>query len=1510
MYLLGAILLLTALPLQADQTPPLLAKGQLLPVGNLNVRAAKAAQTIEGEVRILFSENFDASGAASAWTTGGQWEIGRPTAGPENCPTAPNCAGVNLSGNYSDDRNDRLISPPISLPALSAPAEKLQLKFKEWLETESGYDYGRVEISDDGGSSWTQLDRRSGSSEWWQESVLDISSYQGEEVLLGFRFTSDGSIRHTGWYIDDIEVLSERPKFFNVDIVSINHQNFPFLYLNVNADTLGVGLTDLDESNFQVYEDGVLQSSYFEVSPPETGSGVRLADIVFVLDITGSMEDEINGVKRNMLSFVQALRDSDVNFRIGIVEYADEVYVFNSGNLYADPDVIQSTVNGISLGEHGLGSGEEWPEDGFDALKEATLLNFRPGAQRVFILLTDAPSHFDGDESVYRSHMSDGDVTDFTQDEIIAELQRDNVVVYAVAANIGIVEGYPGYNNQYRGSGSITEATNGRWFSISSNFNDIILDIQQSISSQYVVQYRSSNPDLDGSTRVVSVSASYIGESDIDYATYVAGSPPSVERTPSTLALHEQSWAEGTELRIEVEVKDDVPPAAERATLYARHVEAPDFQVLDMTNVRDDLWQAVIPSSVSREPGIEYYITASDGDNTVSDPSVDAFNAPYQLAILPNESPLILHAPVASLELGSPVQIGARVTDTTNSLAAVHLFYRKTGQLEYEAVSMEATGIFSTYIAQIPIDFVTEGGVDYYIKAWDDFGISATSGTADRPHQIESGIDPERAALITLYNATGGEDWTNKTNWRSYEPEIGPVRPLSDWYGVTTDADGKVTKLELEDNNLTGPIPFLLHNLLSLNTLNLKKNKLTGPIPSQLGNLSNLNTLHLANNEVCLPSRLNSWYYKIDNTDWVVSCPDNEYVLKREVGGKVEVFDFRKHIWSFNNSEVNIWPESWWKQPQFDYSGSLYEMYDQSIKSIKPKSFPNWPRFAEAFGNEQVFIGYLPKARAFNKWISITSTWGGSCSGFATTSLMLFDGIFNVQDEFGESVLYDVPVQKNNTEAPGREMINRYQTYQYGKEDGSYRNSVWPYTPKETLEAIKVSLIRTDNHVSLSMYVTNQEGHQEGHMVVPYKVVTNPDNADEKWILVYDNNFPNNYLCKVVVNTDTDTWHYPSPCPPTDDYEETRPKGLIPGRESSNYKIPASIKRTAPRDLYTAEDDFIELYSATTHDITLRNSAGNSWGFADGSLIENFEVGHPIIPLNPFNPPERPLGYYIPAQDYEIETKNFSDSESRIFINGVVGFVYHRTDADSSQIDQFQYGGNSLTVINAVGPEKQFSLEAFVEDTQESKLYQVQTSLPSDESIDFAVRDGDHLRIANTGIDKEYDISLRFASTDSHIIFQHENIKLPANAIHQVAPEWSKLGDGRIAILQDQGMDGVFEDTLSVNNLRIDDTPPTGNGLDDSSIYFYPNPFNPAREVGILRYSLSQSSEVTIKVYDIAGRVVMTLADKEFQEAETEQGVTWDGTNEVGDLIANGPYFFVIETEAGEQAIGKIAVLR
>ena len=56
---------------------------------------------------------------------------------------------------------------------------------------------------------------------------------------------------------------------------------------------------------------------------------------------------------------------------------------------------------------------------------------------------------------------------------------------------------------------------------------------------------------------------------------------------------------------------------------------------------------------------------------------------------------------------------------------------------------------------------------------------------------------------MSLYNATDGPNWANNTNWLS-------DKPLGEWHGVTTDANGRVTRLNLRNNQLSGGIPSSL----------------------------------------------------------------------------------------------------------------------------------------------------------------------------------------------------------------------------------------------------------------------------------------------------------------------------------------------------------------------------------------------------------------------------------------------------------------------------------------------------------------------------------------------------------------------------------------------------------------------------------------------------------------------------------------------------------------------------
>ena len=111
----------------------------------------------------------------------------------------------------------------------------------------------------------------------------------------------------------------------------------------------------------------------------------------------------------------------------------------------------------------------------------------------------------------------------------------------------------------------------------------------------------------------------------------------------------------------------------------------------------------------------------------------------------------------------------------------------------------------------------------------------------------------DRNALIALYNATDGPNWKNKTNWLS-------DRSLGEWYGVTTDANGRVILLYLHSNQLTGSIPDALGSLSNLQELVLNSNQLTGPIPDALGSLSNLEWLYLHSNRLrgSIPDELGS----------------------------------------------------------------------------------------------------------------------------------------------------------------------------------------------------------------------------------------------------------------------------------------------------------------------------------------------------------------------------------------------------------------------------------------------------------------------------------------------------------------------------------------------------------------------------------------------------------------------------------------------------------------------------
>ena len=104
--------------------------------------------------------------------------------------------------------------------------------------------------------------------------------------------------------------------------------------------------------------------------------------------------------------------------------------------------------------------------------------------------------------------------------------------------------------------------------------------------------------------------------------------------------------------------------------------------------------------------------------------------------------------------------------------------------------------------------------------------------------QIE---ETEYLALVSLYNALDGANWTNK--WDVSQNNINS----GEWYGVNF-SNGHITGLELESNKLSGNLPDIFKDLPYLTDFNIAVNSVKGNIPASLMNLESLNKVVLSDN--------------------------------------------------------------------------------------------------------------------------------------------------------------------------------------------------------------------------------------------------------------------------------------------------------------------------------------------------------------------------------------------------------------------------------------------------------------------------------------------------------------------------------------------------------------------------------------------------------------------------------------------------------------------------------------
>ncbi len=256
------------------------------------------------------------------------------------------------------------------------------------------------------------------------------------------------------------------------------------LYFNA-TDLRGQPVGQLTPEHVTVQEDGE-DAKIIDFRGEQQG---RPVDIVVVFDVTESMGPFIDGLKEATIDFADRLAKANRDYRLGLVTFED--YVIR------DERVFTRSAREFKgwVGALRPTGGGDIPENSLDALLLASSFPFRPDAQAVLILITDAPNHTRGDGSE-KNNRYGREVTQVSGAEVLVEIKKANLNVFAISPPPFMA---PDLH-------MIAKESAGRHYNIVSEgerFPELISEIGRSLASQYFLTYTSPRSVEDGTEREV-----------------------------------------------------------------------------------------------------------------------------------------------------------------------------------------------------------------------------------------------------------------------------------------------------------------------------------------------------------------------------------------------------------------------------------------------------------------------------------------------------------------------------------------------------------------------------------------------------------------------------------------------------------------------------------------------------------------------------------------------------------------------------------------------------------------------------------------------------------------------------------------------------------------------------------------------------------------------------------------------------------------------------------------------
>jgi hypothetical protein len=124
----------------------------------------------------------------------------------------------------------------------------------------------------------------------------------------------------------------------------------------------------------------------------ETPLAINDLDLVFVMDTTGSMRNELADVQANLLGVIRVLARLAPSLRLGFVAFKDHGDAYVTQSFRLSPMSQDNVVKVIGfVGEMSAAGGGDDPEPVDEALAVATAMDWRADAQGQIVVIGDAP---------------------------------------------------------------------------------------------------------------------------------------------------------------------------------------------------------------------------------------------------------------------------------------------------------------------------------------------------------------------------------------------------------------------------------------------------------------------------------------------------------------------------------------------------------------------------------------------------------------------------------------------------------------------------------------------------------------------------------------------------------------------------------------------------------------------------------------------------------------------------------------------------------------------------------------------------------------------------------------------------------------------------------------------------------------------------------------------------------------------------------------------------------------